>query len=598
MIKFYLPLCLALTTNAASGQTPEKVKFRIDLNSELGNIKSLDRTGVRGNTAPLSWDKTWYLSDPDKNGIWEGEITFENVAPNTIIEYKYIHDDAVWESTDNRLLIVGKTTAGRAVEQWNEVQMIAPQDFPLLTREQLQADFKIAQKALVTLHPGLERYNSRSETDKTFKHFETLFQKEWSHREVYWLYSKLLATIRCGHTYANFSNQNLLIKKLVFNQPDKLPFCFRILDKKVIVTHNLSDNEQFIKGTEITAINQIPVGEILDSLLTVVKADGYNDAKRLNDLELSGLGKFESFDVYFPLFFPPVNGQFKITALQPADGNTPFVESVPAISRDNRKKLLLEKYQLKESPLDEYWKFEILDAQTAYLRSGTFVTWQMKMDWQDFLKNSFAEIKARNIQNLILDIRGNEGGNDDVILELVKYLASKDLTFEKSQTLVRYTAVPDDLLPFLSSWDNDFKDLSGKTSPTGQGFFELKNKGNLTSLAAQKKSFKGKTIVLMNAANSSATFLLVKILKDNQLATLAGQTTGGSQRGLNGGQTAFLRLPNSGIELDIPLYGTFFEGKPAKGIEPDILILPNKADIISDTDTELEFIKKWIKDQK
>ena len=46
-------------------------------------------------------------------------------------------------------------------------------------------------------------------------------------------------------------------------------------------------------------------------------------------------------------------------------------------------------------------------------------------------------------------------------------------------------------------------------------------------------------VVLVNAANSSATFQFAKLVKDNQLGTLVGQPTGGNQRGINGGAFFF-----------------------------------------------------------
>jgi C-terminal processing protease CtpA/Prc len=99
----------------------------------------------------------------------------------------------------------------------------------------------------------------------------------------------------------------------------------------------------------------------------------------------------------------------------------------------------------------------------------------------------------------------------------------------------------------------------------------------------------------VNEHNSSATFYLSQIIKNNQLATLVGQTTGGSQRGLNGDQTVFLRLPHSKIELDIPLIGTFYNGKPDNGIEPDIIVKPSVQALLEKRDLEMEKVFELIK---
>lgn len=581
-----------------ASQSNLTVSFRLEAAAEMPNIKVAGTVGLRGNTAPLSWDKTYPLSDPDKDGVFEGKVTFANATPGAIVEYKYIHDNTVWENTPNRVMLLKNAAGGRRSDRWNEASTISPSDFPPAPAAALQADFEIARKAYLTLHPGLERYKTRAEIETHFRQFEAVFQTDMDYRQAYRAFSKMTAGIQCGHTYANFYNQSSVLQQLVFEQPDKLPFCFRLIDKSLIVTHNLSGNENIVRGSEIIAINRVPVSQILDSLLTVVKADGDNDGKRLNDLELSGFGRFESFDIYFPLFFPPdANGEYLLDVQTPNDGARAEIP-VASISRDKRKELLAAKYQLTEPTADALWTYKMLDDQTALLRLGTFVTWQMKMNWRDFLKKAFADIQAKNIRHLILDIRGNEGGNDEVIVELAKYLATKDLTLEKEKSLVRYTNLPPDLAPYLSSWDNTFKTFSAKPSATYPGYYELSGSEVPATLPKQKKAFSGRVYALVNAANSSATFYLAKILKDNQLATLIGQETGGSQRGLNGGQTAFLRLPNSGIELDIPLIGTFYDNKPATGIVPDVVVRPSVEYLAGGTDAELETALKMIREGK
>ena len=70
--------------------------------------------------------------------------------------------------------------------------------------------------------------------------------------------------------------------------------------------------------------------------------------------------------------------------------------------------------------MDELWQFEIRQDSIAYLQLSTFVTWQMKMDWKDFLNQAFEEINRKKIPYLVIDIRGNEGGSDEVGLEWAK----------------------------------------------------------------------------------------------------------------------------------------------------------------------------------
>ncbi len=91
--------------------------------------------------------------------------------------------------------------------------------------------------------------------------------------------------------------------------------------------------------------------------------------------------------------------------------------------------------------------------------------------------------------------------------------------------------------------------------------------------------------MITDAANSSATFGFAEAVKTNALATLVGETTGGSRRGINGGAFFFLTLPGSGIEIDIPLIGAFpATPQPDAGIEPDAPVVTTAADIAAGRD--------------
>ncbi len=105
---------------------------------------------------------------------------------------------------------------------------------------------------------------------------------------------------------------------------------------------------------------------------------------------------------------------------------------------------------------------------------------------------------------------------------------------------------------------------------------------------AAARPFRGRTFVLVDATNSSATFEFAQAAQQYRLATLVGQPTGGNRRGINGGAFFFLRLPNSGIEVDLPLIGFYPAGeRPDAGIVPDVLVEPRADDVALGVDTEL-----------
>jgi C-terminal processing protease CtpA/Prc len=103
------------------------------------------------------------------------------------------------------------------------------------------------------------------------------------------------------------------------------------------------------------------------------------------------------------------------------------------------------------------WDFRLLDPRTAYLRMPTWALYDSKWDWKAFLGQSFETLAKSKATDLVIDLRGNEGGQSvgDVILS---HLITKDLPEQSLTRRVRYRKVPDDLVPYLDTWDPSFKD--------------------------------------------------------------------------------------------------------------------------------------------
>ena len=81
--------------------------------------------------------------------------------------------------------------------------------------------------------------------------------------------------------------------------------------------------------------------------------------------------------------------------------------------------------------------------------------------------------------------------------------------------------------------------------------------------------------LLTSATNSSAGLLFADALKTHKLATLVGQTTGGNQKGITAGALFFIQLPNTKIEVDVPLIGMDYAEaakRPDAGILPDLVV--------------------------
>lgn len=461
---------------------------------------------------------------------------------------------------------------------------VATQPPMLLPVAGLRADVDVLQRAYELLHPGLHRYNTPTQMRA---HFDTL-RKDLDHdqplAEAYLAFSKFAATVRCGHTYPNFYNQSEVVQKALFQRVDRVPFHFRWLGSRMVVTRDLSADGALPRGSEVLSIEGVPVAEIQAKLMTIARADGANDDKRRALLQVQGEDEFETFDIYLPLFYPQVDGEHTLQVRRPGDD---AVRTLTVPAQTHAQRLALRNGRAESETADWSLRF---DGDFAVLRMPGWALYDSKWDWKAWLQQSFDDIAARGSKALVIDLRGNEGGLD-IGDEILPHLIDGERVVPDPPRRVRYRKVPDDLAPMLDTWDPSFKDWGDAAQPYDDRYYTLtrwQDDAGAATLRPRTPRYAGRVFVLVGADNSSATFQFAQTVQQAGLGTLVGQPTGGNQRGINGGAFFFLRLPNSGIELDLPLIASFPPGDPPDaGLRPDIAVEPTIADIVAGRDAEM-----------
>lgn len=457
----------------------------------------------------------------------------------------------------------------------------------------LIADARVLREAFVTLHPGLYRYNTPRQIEARFTDLELRLAKDETLGEAYVDISRLTAAVRCGHTYPNFFNQRKTVAAQLFGGKNRVPFHFRWLGGQMVVTEDLTATRKLPAGTTIMAIDGIPSGRILTELKRLVRADGGNDWKRLSILGVAGRSEYEEFDVYLPLVFPVRPGGFDLALLSP-DGRRSLLR-VEALTREDRR-LDAERQKARLGQSGDRWAFRMAAPGVGLLTMPTFVMYDSDWDWKGYLAKTFARLKSEGARALVIDLRGNEGGSS-VGDELLAYMVSRPTDFDGYPCYTRYQKAPASLRPYLDTWDRSFDDWSPWCKPlarvaTGNADFYRMTRWDgegQTTIDPKLDRFPGKVFVLVDGSNSSATFEFARSVQQSRLGTLVGEPTGGNLRGINGSAFYFLRLPNSGIEVDVPLGAQLpASPQPDRGLFPDVKVFPTVRDIARGRDTVLE----------
>ncbi len=448
----------------------------------------------------------------------------------------------------------------------------------------LAADLPLLQRAYGTLHPGLYRYQTPAEFQARLNEAKSALGPSPDFGRAYLALSRLTAAVRCGHTYANFFNQSKPVAERLFAGRDKLPFHFIWLGARMVVSANPLGIDGLRRGSEIIAIDDVPVAQIQARLLPYLRADGHNDAKRRKLLDTTGGDRFETFDVFYPLLFPPKGQRFRLRVRERPDAPVQTLV-VEAIDLDQRR-------GMAPAAADDsgpgYWPLDYPAAGIGRIVMPGWALFNSKWDWRGRINAMFEDLARRSAHGLVIDLRDNEGGLD-CGYEIIAHLIDFELPlFAEYERRVRFRSAPADLVPYLDTWDSSFVHLGEGAADLGDGFYRLANDDDLRAIKPQGPRFTGRVAVLCGAQNSSATFNFIDLVQRHGLARVYGEPTGGNQRGINGGCFFFLRLPQSGLEADLPLVGTFpLKPKPDAGLAPDVYVAPSIEDIVAGNDPVL-----------
>lgn len=222
---------------------------------------------------------------------------------------------------------------------------------------------------------------------------------------------------------------------------------------------------------------------------------------------------------------------------------------------------------IKNEGIPKYFYGKLKNKNIGVLRIDKF---QGNNNQKRFYKNAFNQIRKDSIENLIIDISFNQGGNTNDMIDLVSYLTDKPFTLFNS-ILIKKNENTLRMAGCGNSNAMDANCLKIKNSGDGQ-YVTILNQNELTYQFDNPLMFKGKIYVLISNATFSSASAFAQIIKENNIGKLAGENTGDLSS--NFGDPVSLKLPKSKITVNIPtkLFINNSQTFSPKGVEPDIML--------------------------
>lgn len=209
-------------------------------------------------------------------------------------------------------------------------------------------------------------------------------------------------------------------------------------------------------------------------------------------------------------------------------------------------------------------------------------------NFQQWIEDTFQTLHEKGTRALIIDLRGNGGGEDMHGAMLVSHLTDKP--FRYFDHVVAKTIDPS--FKAQADWSGErTSQLRKEVTPNPAGGYFVKHAGTAVQ-SPGKYPFLGKVFVLIDGGVFSTAADFCAVIHHLHRATFIGDETGGGYYGNNSGSFVHVILPNSKFEMRLPLYeywnAVSEDNGKRRGTLPDYPVKTNMANLLHCVDEQLD----------
>jgi len=398
----------------------------------------------------------------------------------------------------------------------------------------LQDDFKMLQSLIESNHPKL--YTDEKRLSELYVSQYDLIEDGMTELQFLRLLSPIVSILNCGHTSVDLSSE---YQSQLATEGKYFPLPLRFIGNRAYIIQN-GMAENIPLGSELLSINGQTTQEIIKTLFDNIPADGQNETRKTTMLNGWFSNRYQNYmdDI----------GIYDINYKTP-EGTTSTIHLDGATNARLRN---VNKPTYFGSPVpyesEFYEKYAVLTMH-SFNPYGTYTIDSFK----SFIDAFFEQCLQKKIENLILDVRDNGGGDPRVASHLFSYLEKKEQPYFSATTPNYYTGLKD-LIPFA------------------------------------RNHYDYALYVLMNGGSFSTSGHLLALLKSQNVGVFIGEESGGSYACTDASKD--FELTHTGIQLRSSTlkWEVAAEGLiPGRGIIPDFEVVPTIEDYLNQKDVVKQF---------
>ena len=385
-----------------------------------------------------------------------------------------------------------------------------------ISREQMIQDINTLFSTIEEVHPDMYAVYPKQQLDKDIERVKSELEPSGDILYFYKHITPLVAKLGDGHTsmFPPYRDSLDFVNVLLFPYAVKITYP----DKKIRVQNDYTQTQNTIPvGAQITSINNKQSNEVVQEMLEYIS------------------GEKDFFKIYvLDYFFTLLNHTLyrdSIFDIEYVFNQKKHSIQVKGISYKERYENPSQQDNLV--PNNPYTFSTLSDKNIGIIEFNSFKDLNR---FKVFLDSTFQVLQKEKIENLIIDLRKNGGGNSRLGDELFQYISPVPFA-QYGKTIVKYSDIQKQV----------YKQYVA--NPNG---IEIYDDVKLIELRENNLRYKSNVFVLISHFSFSSAADFSWAFKYFKMGTVIGEESGGIAVGF--GDTISQELPNSGI-----LYGISYK---------------------------------------